>query len=189
MEMIRKKISLKTALLFVMVWLLLASISLGYWPVNRSEGEIATITHELYGFSIDYPTKWKIDTYGENGYRGNDDLKLQIYRTTLNNFAIFIYQTCATEATLQDVHSWRMKPITRLNREEFTYSRISYDEDELNGYPIIRHIYIINDTKFEEVYIARSDDMLSIRLQAPIEDFDSYLEEFDALVASFRSLE
>lgn len=187
--MISRKVPWKTAFLFVIVWLLLASIALGYWPLIRDEGEIATITHELYGFSIEYPTKWKISQYGENGYRGNDDLKLQIYKSTLNNFAIFIYQTNASEATLHDVHSWRMQPITRLDREEFKYNRISYDEDELRGHLILRHIYTINDIKYEEVYIVRSHDMLSIELQAPIDEFDNYLEEFDAIVASFRPLE
>ena len=82
-----------------------------------------------------------------------------------------------------------MQKITRLDREEFKYNRISYDEDELRGYPILRHIYTINDTKYEEVYIVRSHDMLSIRLNAPIDDFDNYLEEFEAIVASFRPLE
>jgi hypothetical protein len=187
--MIRKKNSWKTLFIFAIVWFLLASIALGYWPLIRNEGEIATISHDLYGFSIDYPTKWKISQYGENGYRGNDDLKLQISKNTLNNFRIFIYQTNASEATLQDVHSWRMQTITRLNREEFKYSQISFDEDELRGHPILRHTYIINDIKYEEVYVVRSHDMLSIRLQAPIDDFDNYLEEFDAIVASFRPLE
>ena len=187
--MIRKKIPWKTLLIFVIVWLLLASISLGYWPLIRNEGEIATSVHELYGFSIEYPTKWKISQYGENGYRGNDDLKLQIFKNTSNDFRIFIYQTIVSEATLQDVHSWRMQSITRLNREEYKYSRISFDEDELRGYPILRHVYIVNNTKYEEVYIVRSHDMLSIRLQAPIREFDNYLEEFNAIVASFRPLE
>ena len=186
--MIKKK-PWKTHLIFVIVWFLLASIALGYWPIIRHEGEIATITHDLYGFSIDYPTKWKISQYGENGYRGNDDLKLQISMNTLNNFRIFIYQTNASEATLRDVHSWRMQSITRLDREQFNYNRISYDEDELRGYPILRHIYIINNIKYEEVYIVRPNDMLSIELQAPIDEFDNYREEFDAIVVSFRPLE
>lgn len=187
--MTRKKTSWKTLFLFVIIWLLLASIALGYWPLIRNEEEIATITHDLYGFSIEYPTKWKISQYGENGYRGNDDLKLQISKNTLNNFRIFIWQTNASEATLHDVHSWRMQTITRLDREEFKYDRLSYEEDELRGHSILRHIYTINDTKHEEVYIARSSDMLSIELQAPIDEFDSYLEEFDAIVASFQPLE
>lgn len=184
-----KRIPWKNLLIFVTVWLLLASIALGYWPLFRKEGEIATITHDLYRFSIEYPTKWKISQYGENGSRGNVDLKLEISKNTLNNFRIFIYQTNASDAILQDVHSWRMQSISRLNPEEFKYSQISYDQDEIRGHPVIRHIYTINDIKCEEVYIVRSQDMVSIRLQAQIGDFDSYLEEFDAIVASFRPLE
>jgi hypothetical protein len=127
--------------------------------------------------------------YRENGYRGFDELKIQIYENNFHDFGITILQTNASEATLHDVHSWRMQTITRLDREEFKYDRISYEEDELRGHPILRHIYTINDTKYEEVYIVRSHDMLSIRLQAPIYEFDSYLEEFEAIVASFRPLE
>ncbi|MCA9899152.1 MAG: hypothetical protein KC433_13250 [Anaerolineales bacterium] len=185
----RIQLSWKASLIFVIVWFLLASIALGYWPLIRDEEEIATITHDLYGFSIDYPTKWKISLYGENGYRGNDDLKLQLSKNTFNNFSIFIYQTSASNATLHDVHSWRMQSITRLNPEEFKYSQISFDEDKLRGHPIIRHIYTINDVKCEDVYIVRSQDMLIIRLQAPIGEFDNYLGEFEAIVASFRPLE
>ncbi|MEZ4592276.1 MAG: hypothetical protein R3D55_14195 [Chloroflexota bacterium] len=185
----RIQLSWKASLIFVIVWFLLASIALGYWPLIRDEEEIATITHDLYGFSIDYPTKWKISQYGENGYRGNDDLKLQISKNTLNTFRIYIFQMNVPEATLEDVHSWQMESITRLNPEEFEYDLIFLDEDELRGYPILRHTYVVNDTKHEAVYIARSHDMLSIELQAPIGEFDNYLEEFEAIVASFQPLE
>ncbi len=187
--MIRIKISWKTAFLFVIVWFLLASIALGYWPLIRDEGEIATITHDLYGFSIDYPTKWKISQYGENGYRGFDELKIRIYENNIHDFGITILQTNVLEATLHDVHSWRMQTITGPNREELKYDRVSLSEDELRGHPILRHIYTINDIKYEEVYIVRSQDMLSIRLHAPSDEFDNYLEEFDAIVASFQPLE
>lgn len=186
--MIKKK-SWKTLLIFVIVWFLLASIALGDWPIIRDEGEIATITHELYGFSIDYPTKWKIRQYDENGYRGFNELKIRIYKNNLNDFGITILQTNVSEATLQDVHSWRMQTITGFNREELKYNRVSLSEDDLRGHPILRHIYIINNLKYEEVYIVRSNDMLSIRLHAPIDEFDNYLEEFNAIVASFRPLE
>lgn len=183
----RKKVW-KAPLIFVIVWFLLASIALGYWPLIRDDEEIATITHDLYRFSIDYPTKWKIRLYDENGYRGFDDLKVRIYENNLSQFGIYILQTNASEAVLQDVYSWRMQTI-RHNEEEFKYNEISLTEDELNRYPILRHIYTINNTKFEEVYIVRSNDMLSIRLHAPIGEFDNYLEEFEAIVASFQPLE
>ena len=186
--MIKKK-TWKTLLIFVIVWFLFASIALGYWPLIRDEGEIATITHDLYGFSIDYPTKWKIRQYGENGYRGFDELKIQIYENKLSDFGIAIHQTNASEAKLRDVHTWRMQTIGGLDREKYKYYRVSLSEEDLRGHTILKHIYIINSIKYEEVYIVRSNDMLSIRLYAPIDDFDNYLDEFDAIVASFRPLE
>ncbi|MEZ4592627.1 MAG: hypothetical protein R3D55_15995 [Chloroflexota bacterium] len=184
----RKKVW-KAPLIFVIVWFLLASIALGYWPLIRDQEEIATITHDLYGFSIDYPTKWKIRLYDEDGYRGFDDLKVRIYENNLSQFGISILQTTASEVVLQDVYSWRMQTIGQPNQEDFKYNEISLTEDNLNGHPILRHIYTVNNTKFEEVYFVRAHDMLSIRLHAPIGEFDNYLEEFEAIVASFQPLE
>lgn len=42
---------------------------------------------------------------------------------------------------------------------------------------------------YEDIYIARTNDIIIITLQANESDFESYLEDFNAIVASFRPLE
>lgn len=170
------------------MWFLLATIFLDYWPIIRNEGEFVTVTHDQYGFSITYPTKWKISLYGEDGYRGNDDVKLQLYRNNFNVFRINVFQKNLSDATLEDAYYWQLEHLNRLT-SDYEYSEISLNEDEIRGHAILRHQYVVNNTQFEAVYFVRASDMFSIRLQAPVGEFESYLEEFRAIVVSFRPLD
>ncbi len=177
-------VSWPVAILFVLVWFIAATILLDVWPIVRSEGEWETVTNMEYGFSVDYPTKWKARTYGEHGFKGEDEIKLLIYRSLTGLFEIGVEYKEMPNPTLQDVVAWGESQINKSN-----YVLIKEEEEVLNGYPVIRQRYRLGSAMYESVHIARTNDMIIISLQADEAEFDSYLEDFDAIVASFRPLE
>ncbi len=176
-------VSWPVAFLFVLVWFIAATFLLDIWPIVRSEGEWETITNAEYGFSVDYPTKWKARTYGEHGYKGRDEVKL---RSLQGFFAIRVEYQEMTNPTLQDAVAWGESQINKSN-----YVLIQEGEEVLNGHPVVRqrYIYSLGSAMYEKVYVARANDVILIQLQANEAEFDSYLEDFDAIVASFRPLE
>ncbi|MBE7528770.1 MAG: hypothetical protein HS099_03430 [Ardenticatenaceae bacterium] len=191
----RKKafLSFTIMFLFLMVWLLLVIVLLEL-PVNRPETEWATITNTQYNFTVDYPTKWVARTYGEHGFKGARTVKLRIYRSLLGYFEIAVYRQSATEPTLQDVITWGDARISNLNRNlvsrgEATYEKFPVSYDTINGYEVGRRIYKRDGVTNEDVYIARSKDMIIIRLQSEEEDFEKYVEDFEQIVQSFRPME
>ncbi len=185
-------VSWRTAILFLLAWFIGFSILSDSWPIVRSEGEYATISHPEYGFAVDYPTKWKARTYGENGFKGIDDTKLRIYYSLRDSFVIYVRYQTIPQPTLEDVLGWSDDLLERFRRTADSlqnFEEIKMWEDTIRGHSIIRRRYRSRDMMFEDVYIARSDSMVIITLQANKNDFDNYLEEFNAIVASFRPLE
>ena len=121
-------------------------------------------------------------------------MKLRIYRSLLGYFEIAIYYKTASEPTIQDVVDWGDIKIYEINQslpdqDGKSYEELSLDEDIIDGEMVMRRIYQRNGIKKEDVYIARTNDMIIIRLQSEEEDFESYLEDFEQIVQSFRPLE
>ncbi len=188
-------VSWPVAFLFVLVWIIAATILLDIWPIVRTEGEWATIANTQYGFSVDYPTKWKTRTYDEHGFKGGDEIKLRIYRSSLGNFVITVQYQEKSNPTLDDVRAWgeSMKDASIDNLisqgRKTNYARIESEEEVINGHPVVRQRYRLGSAMYESVYLARTNDMIIIKLQADEAEFDFYLEDFYAIVASFRPLE
>lgn len=193
----RKKIwvSWPVIFIFVLMWFIAASILLDFWPLVRSEGEWKTITNTQYGFSVDYPTKWTARVYDEHGFKGEDEVKLLIYRSSVGIFEISIEHQAMPDPTLEDVISWSQAQINNsvdtLNSlgKLSNYALITSEEENIRGHNVLRQRYTLAGAMFESVYIARTNDMIIITLQADESEFDSYLEDFDAIVASFRPFE
>lgn len=176
-----------------MVWLLVVIVLLEL-PVNRPEAEWATVTNTQYNFAVDYPTKWVARTYGEHGFKGARAVKLHIYRSVLGYFEIAVYRQSAVEPTLQDVIAWGEARIGNLNRNlasrgEPTYEKSPVSYETINGYEVGRRIYKRDGVMNEDVYIARTNDMIIIRLQSEEADFEKYVEDFERIVQSFRPIE
>lgn len=191
----RKKIilSLVITLSFLAIWLVVLSVLLQL-PINRSQTEWATITNAQYNFSVDYPTKWIARTYGEHGFKGEKDVKLLIYRSLLGYFEIAVYYQPASEPTLQDVITWGDMRIAKINqglirRGEETIEKSVIEEDTIDGHKIAKRVYWGGGVKNEDVYIARTNDMIIIRLQSEEDDFEKYLPDFEKIVQSFRPLQ
>lgn len=190
----RIKVSWKMAVLFVFIWFIAASILLDFWPIVRTEGEWQTITNSEYGFSVDYPTKWNARIYGENGFKGGKEIKLRIYRSAVGIFGISVRYQAFNNPNLEDVANWGNRRIEEINEYRLKHDKplmeeVFLKEDIIREQAILRRRYAQSDYSIEDVYIARSDDMIIITLQAPTDSFESYLDDFNSIVASFRPLE
>jgi hypothetical protein len=188
------RVSWRAIILFVLVWFIGASILLDFWPFIRSEGKWKTVTNTQYGFSVDYPTKWVARTYDEHGFKGEDEVKLRIYRSLLGVFEIAIRYQEASEPTLAEVVAWGDARITSINRNlvgrgEISYEEVTLWEDIIRGHTVARRVYKREGVMKEDVYIARTNDMIIITLQSEERDFDNYLEDFEAIVVSFKPLD
>jgi hypothetical protein len=188
--MIRKNINLsfRGAIIFLIVWLLAASLLSDFWPFIRSEGEWATISHTEYGLAIDYPTKWVAKKSGEFGYKGATEEKLRVYPSFLSDTYIYFYYKTSSDPTLDRVVDWGDSMMNRF-RDNIGFEESPLEEGLLRGQPIVRRRYKFENFMFEDVHIVRPNDMIIITMQSSITDFDKDYDEFEAIVASFRPLD
>lgn len=165
-------------------------------PISRDTISWKTITHDEYNFSVEYPTKWLARTYGEHGYKGLDATKLRIYESNLGAFKIEVRLQAAENPTLDDVTDWGKRQFkhsqqTLANRGEGPLVEIALTDGHLNGYPIVRFksknqgSNVIRD----EVYLARSNDMIMIILQSEESRYEGHLSDFERILNSFTPLE
>jgi hypothetical protein len=183
--------------LFVIALLCIGSLLLVKY-LNKPKGQYATITNTEFGFSVEYPTKWHAQIHGETGYKGERDVRLRIYRYARNPFRISVHQKPAKNPSLDDAAEWGSRQIQENNNhisklgdpELMELAEIFFQqEDMVGGKTIARRRYAGNGIIYEDVYFARETDMIIITLQAPEEYFESYLDDFDAIVNSFSPLE
>lgn len=188
-------VSWLVVLVFTALWLILILILLRpRSPIPPDEVVWTRVVNDEYDFSVEYPSKWVAETFGENGSRGATDIKLEIYQTQFGNFRVYIFQRKSPRPYLQDVSRWGETMISEANtrlrgRGEPTYKEINLWEDSLQGQPILRRRYGNERFLFEDVYIARHSDMIIITLQSETAEFESYLDDFNRIVASFEPVE
>lgn len=179
----------------IFVLFLIVAVFLGYRALNKTEGSHRTITNADFNFSVDYPVKWNARTHGETGFKGERDIRLRIYRSALNSFRISVHQQPAQNPSIDDVVEWGSHRIGEIDnylskRGDPELTEIFFQKEDMVGEKTIaRRRYAGNGIIYEDVYIARGNDMIIIILQAPEEYFESYLDDFDAIVNSFRPKE
>jgi hypothetical protein len=193
--MIRLKINAPwwlSAIIFGSGFLVLLILS-GIWRYLYTPEGWKTLMHDQYYFSIEYPGKWTATKYGESGYRGANEIKLYIYRTHFENFSIRIIQIDSENPTLEEVAGWGENRINQLNLNEDQPERILKVQN-LRDYivegnkALVRRYGNIGRT-YEEVYIARPNDMIIIQLSAEADDIEQFLADFYRIVDSFQTLE
>lgn len=193
---VRRKLFISSSLLFLFLlgWLILMAVLTDSLPFGRGEeGEWSRVTHEQYGFSIEYPTKWRIETYGQHGHRGLDEVKLRIWETNLNSFKIEVWRFPYSSPTLEGVLKWDDAWIERARQSVTSrggddFEEIALLEDMLQGEPILRRTYKLGDALYEKVYIARSSDYIILKMQAPEGSYDIYIDDFNRIAASFSPI-
>lgn len=181
----------RTALIFVLIWFIVASILLDFWPFVRTEGGWKTLTHEQYGFTIDYPSQWVARQYGEHGHKGADEIKLIIHRSWLS-FQITLRRKEFSNPTLEDAVAWGDAMSSHLRGGLDEQGDPAYEEmweDNIQGHPVVRRRYKYRSTMYEDVYIARRNDLIIIRLQSEEHDFYNHLPDFERIVSSLRPLD
>ncbi|NOZ51177.1 MAG: hypothetical protein GXP37_14210 [Chloroflexi bacterium] len=154
-------------------------------PESAPRDQWKTVTHELYGFSLDYPPGWLAETYGESGFKGNRAVKLRITRGFAGTVFMRVYYQAAINPTLENVARWGQYASGTLRSGNATI--ISFEQAELNGYEVAKRTYRSTNI-YQDVYIAREKDMIIIKLQAQDRDFWDFLPIFDEIVASFRPM-
>ncbi len=195
--MIRRTIRLSwpVVLIFTLLWVMLMIILLqGRLFTSSGNSDWTHVTNEEYNFSVEHPAKWAADTFGEIGSRGDRELKLEVYAALLSTFRIFVYQKGYPQPTPQDVAAWGMTRIEQVDanlsrRGQPTLREIDYWESSSQGQPILHRRYGNGLITFEDVYIARSTDMIIITLQNDAAAFDNSLIDFNRLVVSFAPLQ
>ena len=167
--------------------------------LEDTENEWKTVTNEQFNFSVDYPTKWTVLVRDENGYKGAKDVRLIIRRKGFSSdnpatFEIRIESRVMENPDLQDVVDWSDEYLERIRSgptKGYGFEEILLEEDEINGYPVMRRQYTLSSStiKFEEILIAREQDMIIITMKISQEYFTRYHRDFDRIVASFGPLE
>ncbi|MCB0033516.1 MAG: hypothetical protein KDE51_05845 [Anaerolineales bacterium] len=163
-----------------------------------------TVKHEQYNFSIDYPTKWVVNLYGEVGYKGVDEQKLIIgpQRPTFglpspsSTFSIIVRQRPFDNPSLQDALKWGNETIDQNPLQEGLqtkpgYKEFLFQEEEIAGYNAIRQRYTysyLGGMIIEELYIPRENDMIIISLGVQEEYFNSFYPDFQRIVNSFKTI-
>lgn len=181
-------------LTFVLVWLVLTALLSGIRFPQASDGEFRSITNEQFNFSVTYPSNWRAHTYGEGGFRGRSEVKLRIFQRQFGSFEISVSHKPAHEPTIQDVAAWGADRIEQANERLRNSGGLEFEahaltEDELAGVPVLRRSISNERIYLEEVYIARSTDMIILRLDSDKPRQEQRVDEFNQIVESFRPLE
>jgi hypothetical protein len=180
-------------LIFFGAWLLVFCFLSGSWRYFYTAEGWKTITHDQYHFSVEYPAKWATIVHGESGHRGVDEIKLYIYRTYLENFSIRVYQIDAENPSIEEVADWGENRINRINRNEeraaFILREIKFSDYMIDENKALVRRYGNEGRIYEDVYIARPNDMIIIQLYTEADDYDRYIGDFYRIVDSFRTIE
>ncbi|MEZ4514078.1 MAG: hypothetical protein R3C62_19575 [Chloroflexota bacterium] len=163
-----------------------------------------TIKHEQYNFSLEYPTKWVADIYGDAGRKGVDDEKLVIEReesifgrpSSPTTFIIIVERRAFDNPSLQDALNWGNETIARSLSQEGLQTKPGYEEflsqkENVAGYPAIRRRYTyfgLGEVIREEIYFPRKNDMITLSLNVSGEYFDNFYPDFQRIVASFKTI-
>lgn len=156
---------------------------------RNSDGEWKTISHPQYDFSVTYPSRWHASTYGEHGFKGEESIKLYI-SPDRHASAIVVRRRAAANPTLEDVVKWRYysRIYNRLENHS-SYEEVYLREFEIDEHPVAVRQYKSGNYMYEDVHIARSNDIIVVTLEGEISDFETLHDEFDRIVKSFSPME
>lgn len=187
-------VSWPVVLAFTVLWLVVMALLYGPRFPRASGSEFRSVRSEQFGFSVIYPAKWRAHTYGEEGFRGQTEVKLRIFERQFGSFEITISRQAAPQPTVQDVAAWGAERIDRTNERLQGSSTPQFEayaltEGETAGQQVLRRRYSNNRTEVEEIYIARTNDMIIITLDSDASAYESLLDEFNQIAESFRPIE
>lgn len=189
-----RKINKRAFILFLIVWLIGIFVVYDIRPMSILSNNWVKFTSSRYGFSIDHPQKWVAREYGEEGYKGVENLIFILSSDFDPGFnGIEIKWRSAENPTIEDVEEWGKSYITETSRNlqrrgEQGFEEISINQELINGAIIIRQNYILGNLTIEDVYIARKNSMIILTLRTSQGQFNQYKEEFDKIIMSFAPI-
>lgn len=188
------KVRASSVIVFILVWVILMITLADASPFGRSSTDWERSIHEQYGFSFEYPTKWRARKYGDDGFKGENELKVIIHESWRGDFSIKIRVVRIINPTLEKAIQWGEQRIERISDLQVTRgneakTELFFQEEVLNGQVIARRRYQGNGILAEDVYIVRAEDFIVITLESPESSFDSYQDEFGRIVSSFSSVD
>lgn len=193
--------SVKNVMIFLIVIYAVVLGILNQKSVNEegsSEDGWRKVNHEQFDFSIEYPSSLSMILGNEKGYKGARHIRFSAYTEswqTPQNLSFTVETQPAETPALEDVVAWsdedldeiRTDPVRAIN---FGFEEISLLESQVGDLPVYRRRYAYRQSGllFEEVYIARENDMVVITFRVEEEYFDEYLQVFNQMVDSFKPL-
>lgn len=156
------------------------------------------VNHEAFNFSIEYPNNLYMQLGNEFGYRGRKNTRFIVFTTGAQrprNLIITVETQSAESPTLNDVINWgnedldeiKSDPAMKINRG---FEEIFLVEEQINNVPVYRRRYAFRRSGllYEEVYIARGNDMVILKLEVDEDYLDNNLIIFNRMVNSFEPL-
>ncbi|MEM7118340.1 MAG: hypothetical protein AAF614_38280 [Chloroflexota bacterium] len=158
-----------------------------------------SVTHEAFNFSIEYPDNLYTQLGNEFGYRGRKNTRFIVFTTGAQrprNLIITVETRSAESPTLNDVINWgnedldeiKSDPVMTINRG---FEEIFLVEEQINNVTVCRRRYAFRRSSllYEEVYIARANDMVILTLEVDEDYLDNNLIIFNRMVDSFEPLD
>jgi hypothetical protein len=123
-----------------------------------------------------------------------EEVKLRIWDTNLSSFMIEVWYLQTPSPTLESVLKWDDMWLERARQNVTSrggndYEEIALVEDTMQGQPVMKRTYKLGDNLYEKVYIARSSDMVIIKMQVPDGTYNTYIDDFNRIAASFTPVQ
>lgn len=136
-----------------------------------------------YCFELNYPSRWRVDSYGEQGYRGYEYERTAIYASGFSMYDVSIEQKPFLNPCIIDLEKWSKEELLGGNQSYQT----NLEEIVINGQIVGSKIFTSTTTrsKWREIYIPRQADGLVIRLFATKNNFEEGNRIFEEVLASF----
>ena len=187
--------SKRAIFVFIIIWLVVVSVSSRCNPIAMLTDSWKTSTSTRYGFSVDHPKWWIARSYGEGGYRGDDEVIFIIssnFDPGFNGIEISRQVATSPSPTVWEVAEWG----ERLQKQRKVYDTPNPDYSQtplqilsVDGYTVLSRTYKRGSFTDEDIYIARAEDMIIITLRTSNGQYEKYLDEFTRVWESFTPLE
>lgn len=167
----------------VLIWGVIFNFYSNLADPNPSSDEWSRLINTEYGFSIEYPTNWHASIYDENGYKGSRETKFRTYRSSIGPAFIRLQYRNASNPILELVENWS-RSIAKSQRLQL----VAIQFEDLEGKDVLRSAYSDPDYYYEHIGILRENDMVIIIFQVEKEQYENYIETFNHIVGSFKSI-
>jgi len=179
MHIFGKKTKLPLGIILIVICLTLAAM------LTRQlllQDQWRTLTHEGYGFSIDYPATWNADRYGSSGYRNLENARADIGGI---GTSVLIHQQTIDKPTLEDAAEWGQEIVLHKRNILFLSPRTEATVG-IENYPALTQTFQekigleTNTTKV--IYVVTENSAFAIEFN----DVEKSEPIFEQMLASFR---